>query len=136
MKYHSQKFVVGLLCAVLLFSALLLNAHEPADMKISYNALSGVLKITVYHKVNSTSVHYIKSIKVFLNKQGIQLEERLIVEQNFFSQPNRNEQRAQYIINDLKPGDKLSVTADCNLFGTIEKEYTISESDWQKLANQ
>jgi len=109
-------------------------AHEPSEMDVKYSAISGKLTITVYHKVNSITVHYINLIEVFLNRQGKELEDRLIISQEFFSQPIRNEQRAQYLVNDLYPGDKLKIVAYCNLFGKIEKTLTVSEDNWQEIS--
>ncbi|MCF7918616.1 MAG: hypothetical protein K9N06_01730 [Candidatus Cloacimonetes bacterium] len=112
----------------------LLSAHEPAEMKVKYSALTGSLSITVYHKVNSTSVHYIKRLEIYLNRQNKELQDKLIISQEFFSQPIRNEQRAHYIVNDLNPGDALRIVAYCNLFGQLEEKLIITEANWQELA--
>lgn len=119
-----------IIISVLLFG-LIAFAHEPTDMDINYSAITGRLSITVYHKVNTTSVHFIDKMEIFLNRQGIELKDRLIISQQFFSQPIRNEQRANYLVHDLNPGDKLRIVAYCNLFGKLEKEITISEENWQ-----
>ncbi|MCF7911372.1 MAG: hypothetical protein K9M99_02500 [Candidatus Cloacimonetes bacterium] len=101
-------------------------------MSIKYSAISGNLAITVYHKVNSTSIHFIDRLEVYLNRQGMELEDRLIISQQFFSQPIRNEQRAHFLLRDLNPGDELKIIAYCNLFGQIEKTLIISDKNWQE----
>ena len=120
------------------FSILLLMAlahcHEPSDMAIKYSAISGNLSITVYHKVNSTSVHYINKLEIYLNRQGLEMEDRLIISQLFFSQPMRNEQRAQFLVRDLNPGDELKIIAYCNLFGQIQKTLEITDKNWQEYS--
>lgn len=123
-----MKYIYTLL---IVLSVAFCAAHEPTDMDISYSAISGNLGITVYHRVNSTSVHFINKIEIYLNRQNIELKDRMIISQEFFSQPIRNEQRAQYIVRDLNAGDKLKIVAYCNLFGKIEKEILISQENWQ-----
>ena len=127
----SKKIYVILL---IMSSWILMAAHEPAEMKVKYSAITGILGITLYHKVNSTSVHFIDRIEISLNRQGMELEDKMIITQEFFSQPIRNEQRAQYIVNDLHPGDVLTITSYCNLFGELIKKLTISDANWQELS--
>jgi len=119
-------------CLSFLLLALAAHTHEPSDMTIKYSAISGDLSIIVYHKVNSTSVHYINNMEIYLNRQGLELEDRLLITQKFFSQPIRNEQRAKFLVRDLNPGDELRVVAYCNLFGKIERIITITEKNWQE----
>ncbi len=120
------------LCIILIMS--LAHCHEPSDMDIKYSAISGNLSITVYHKVNSTSVHYINKLEIYLNRQGLEMEDRLIISQLFFSQPMRNEQRAQFLVRDLNPGDELKIIAYCNLFGQIQKTLEITDKNWQEYS--
>ena len=128
---YKKKIYIILL---ILCSWILMTAHEPADMKVKYSAITGALGITVYHRVNSTSVHYINRLEIFLNRQGIELEDKMIISQEFFSQPIRNEQRARYTVNDLQPGDVLTIIAYCNLFGELKEKLTITEANWQELS--
>jgi hypothetical protein len=119
---------------LLLFSsALALSAHEPADIAVKYSALTGSLNITIYHKVNSISVHYVNRLEIYLNRQGLELQDKLIIRQEFLNQPTRNEQRAQYTVNGLNPNDVLRIVAYCSLFGQREDKLTITTENWQEL---
>ena len=130
----NSKIIRIFACLSFLLIAASAFCHEPAEMSIKYSAISGNLSITVYHRVNSTSVHYVDNLEIYINRQGLELEDRLIISQKFFSQPIRNEQRAHYLLRDLNPGDELRIIAYCNLFGQIEKTLVISDKNWQEDA--
>jgi len=125
-----KKTLLVLLLSLYSLSAI---AHEPSEIDISYNAVTGDLSLVIHHKVNSTSVHYIKNVTVFLNRQGLQLDDELIISQKMWGQKIRNEQKLSFIVNDLKPGDQLKISAECSLFGKIERVYRVKESDWRKV---
>jgi desulfoferrodoxin (superoxide reductase-like protein) len=125
-------YIKYFVCLLVLVAATGVLCHEPTDMDVKYSAISGNLTITIYHKVNSTSIHYINLIEIYLNRKGIEMQDKLIISQKFFSQPIRNEQRAHYLIKDLNPGDVIKINAYCNLFGQIEKTLQISDENWQE----
>ena len=127
----SNRSITWFFCLIFLMLAATAHCHEPSDMTIKYSAISGDLSVIVYHKVNSTTVHYINNLEIYLNRQGLELEDRLLITQKFFSQPIRNEQRANFQVRDLNPGDELKIIAYCNLFGKIERTITITEENWQ-----
>ena len=62
------------------------------------------------HEVKDASEHIINKVVVKLNGKEI-------LKQEFLTQENTEKQTVIYQIHDAKSGDKLEVTAHCNVFG-------------------
>ena len=96
-----------------LISLLITNvafAHPPADVATQYNPGKKELHVTVIHPVPDTTKHYIKVVRVI--KDG-----KTIKEESFSEQNNRMTQPAVLVLGDVKPGDKITVEAECNING-------------------
>lgn len=93
-------------------------AHPPSDIQVKYQAKTQLLNITVFHNVKDPKTHYIKEIEVILNG------EKIIV-QNFSQQSGAQTQLAVYQLYGVKPGDKVSVEAECSKFGVLSKDFKI-----------
>jgi hypothetical protein len=104
-----------------IFSSLILSliliagsaeATPPDSIKIKLDSTS-TLSVIVFHPVKKNpSNHYIKEVLVKLN--GVE-----IIKQDFQSQTDTKRQNVKYILIDAKPGDKITVTADCSLYGEV-----------------
>jgi desulfoferrodoxin (superoxide reductase-like protein) len=108
----------------LLVTAMPLVAHPPKGVDLDFDSETGVLSVEMTHSVNDASKHYVKKVTVELNGKKI-------IEQTFRSQLDEERQQVLYKIIDAKEGDKISVTAYCNISGKKkgELEVTSQESD-------
>ena len=106
MKHFSPIFLV----LVLLLSINAVFAHPPSGLELEFDPIEHILTIVILHPVKDFSKHYIYKITVELN-------EKEIIRQEFKIQSNKEEQEAIYMIIDAKEGDKITVTAYCNISG-------------------
>ncbi|MCK4940566.1 hypothetical protein KAS45_00595 [candidate division WOR-3 bacterium] len=106
-----------MLIVALVLLAVPLLAHSPKGLQLEYDA--GILNISVIHSVNDASKHYV-------NKVIVELNGKKIVEQKFRSQTDEEEQQVLYSIIDAKEGDKINVTAYCNISGKKKGELIIT----------
>ena len=112
------------LILALLVMATSLAAHPPKGVDLDFDSDTGVLSVEMMHSVNNASKHYVNKIVVELNGKKI-------IEQTFRSQLDEEKQQAFYKVIDAKEGDKISVTAYCNISGKKkgELEITAQEDD-------
>ena len=96
----------------LIFSALLLNAHAPKSLELSYDAEAAALSIKVLHKVSNQDRHFIKRISVYSGNE-------LLVEKTYERQDTTAAQEELFLFLDkpLAKGTAVRVTAVCNVFG-------------------
>jgi hypothetical protein len=92
-------------------AAFVLIATPPDRIRLSYSDSSSTLTIAVHHPTFFVAAHHVAKIAVMLN-------DSLIALQQFSGQTNKEEQDTQCGVLDAKPGDRLTVTAVCSLFGT------------------
>jgi len=91
-------------------------AHPPDSIAVSYDS-TRMLNIEVHHAVKGDiTKHYIGQIVVALNDQEV-------IRQDFKSQTDKDWQQVVYTVIDLKPGDKVKVTANCSVFGTYSQTF-------------
>lgn len=105
-----MKHFLPILMLTIMLVASSLFAHPPKDVMLDFISEDHVLTVVVPHSVNNRAKHYIYRIVVELNGKEI-------IQQNFKSQTNEEEQKVQYVIVDAKEGDKITVTAFCNISG-------------------
>jgi hypothetical protein len=96
--------------ALLLLAAGSVFATPPDRIRLGFNDTTHTLVIAVHHPTFSVSAHHVAKIAVMLN-------DSLVVLQQFGSQTNKQELDMQFVIPDAQPGDRLTVTAVCNIFG-------------------
>jgi len=94
----------------LLLAAGTLFATPPDRIKLSYSDSLSTLTIAVHHPTFYPAAHHVATIAVKLN-------DSLVTVQRFSGQTNNQEQDTQCTISGAKPGDRLTVTAVCSLFG-------------------
>ncbi len=106
-------FVVIIFC----FSPRVSYANAPQDVKLEYNASTQNLAVTITHNSSSSGFHYIKYVEIKKNSVVLSTEK-------YDSQP-----AGTFTYNYKVPamaGDKLEVTATCNLFGSKIAAVTVS----------
>jgi len=105
--------------SILLFVFLCTFAHAPSRIDVQFDDAMQNISISVEHSVPMPAVHYIDLITIKVNGNEI-------IKQNFTNQLNKIEQKAVYFLPNLRDGDKISVTAYCNISGKSSVDYIIS----------
>jgi hypothetical protein len=85
-------------------------ATPPDRIRLGFSDSSHTLTIAVHHPTFSSVPHHIATIAVRLN-------DSLVTMQRFSGQTNNQEQDTRCTVPGAKPGDRLTVTAVCSLFG-------------------
>ncbi|MDH5185556.1 MAG: thiosulfate oxidation carrier complex protein SoxZ [candidate division WOR-3 bacterium] len=121
---HLSKFLylAGIIC-FFITSAI---AHPPDSLELNLDS-TGILSIKVFHTVKDEAKHYITKIVVELNGKEI-------IQQSVNSQVSKNEQHALYRIIDAQEGDKITVTAICNITG--KKKETLMKTAPEKVETE
>lgn len=88
-------------------------------MDIWFDPSAAKIFITVTHRVDDPSTHYLKTVRVKLNGA-------VISDPDYRSQPTDNTFTLSYDVN-AHTGDMIDVTAICSRGGTLEKSYNIPE---------
>ena len=112
-----QLIIMGSI-ALLLGGTSVAFATPPDSIAISMDS-THFLSVEVHHPVKQwPSAHFISRITVELNG-------KTIITQDFTSQSSQEWQYASYQLNDAKQGDKITVVAECSLFGKAAVDYTV-----------
>lgn len=104
--------------ALLFILSLNIYAHPPGEIEMSFNAENKMLEVTIPHDSNDNTDHFINDVKVRLN-------DNQHIEQVFIMQTDNDVQYLHYMIPGAKSGDTISLTAECNKFGSRESELTV-----------
>ena len=112
MKIKKIVFVV-LMLMITPFFGLQATAHPPSDMILQYDYNLQELDVTITHVVSVPSSHYIYKVEVEKN-------EFLYDTFLYDSQPTTNTFTYTYSVL-AENGDKIRVTAFCNIAGSIQK---------------
>ena len=99
--------------------ALPLFAHPPKGLEMEYDFDSDILSVEIAHSVNDAAKHFIKKVIVELNGKKI-------IEQTFRKQVDGEAQQVMYKIIDAADGDKISVTAYCNISGKKKADLVVT----------
>jgi hypothetical protein len=103
---------------VILCLAITQNAFCHPPTGIDMTRLGTQITVTVLHDVLDPKTHYIERI-------GITLNGKKIIEQNFTTQTDDDMQQVIYIIPSLTTGDKLDIETKCNQAGELKKEIIV-----------
>jgi len=96
-----------------------LLAHAPKSVELEYDSDAHILNVLITHNVNNASQHYIYKVVVDLNGKKI-------IEQTFKRQEDNDMHELIYRIIEAQEGDKISVTAFCNISGKKKSDLTIT----------
>jgi hypothetical protein len=96
------------------FSAELFYAHPPEDITLKYEPLTKMLLVNITHKIKGSTVtnpmkHFIKDVIISVNGKRV-------ISENIVFQQSDDGEAGNYLLN-VKSGDKVSVTAACNISG-------------------
>ena len=86
------------------------SATPPDRIRLSYNDSSGTLAIAVHHPTFYPAVHHIAKVAVMLN-------DSVVLVRQFSRQTNNQELDMECPVAGARPGDRLTVTAICSIFG-------------------
>jgi len=118
MKYGKYLIVVFMLVITPFFGIQVL-AHPPIDMSLEYDIDTDSLIVSMTHETPAPTIHYI-------NKVDIRKNDELFLSQDYDSQPTNAE--FSYTFNlEAAFGDVISVTAYCNIQGSITRTITIED---------
>lgn len=95
-----------------------LSAHPASQVTLSYDQETQILRVDFEHKVSNALVHFINKIEVKLN-------DNIIIEQKIDIQDTKDGGTFIYKVPGLEPGDKISVTTECNKNGKKSAELEI-----------
>ncbi len=96
-------------------------AHPPSGMDIQYDQGTGQLVVVIDHPVQNPDTHFIKSVTLVKNKGQ---------QQSFQYTSQSSADRAAYRFDiPAGAGDQISVSATCNLFGSLEKTVPVLSTE-------
>jgi hypothetical protein len=104
------KKIAEFLIIALILVAGVASAHPPSAIKLTYDSNSCLLQVTVLHDTKKPDEHYIKMVLVRINGKDA-------VKQAYLKQTDALKRVASYLIEDVKPGDVITATGECNIFG-------------------
>lgn len=94
-------------------------AHPPLDMELNYSLDKSEITVTITHETPAPSVHYV-------NKVDIELNDVIIISEDYTSQPTNDVFTYVYTV-DADVGDLITVTAYCNIQGSITRSITVND---------
>jgi len=94
------------------------SAHPPSDMVLTYQ--SGELTATITHGVSDPARHYINRTVIVVNGDPAGTF-------TYSSQPSNNSFSYRYAV-PAGQGDVISLTADCNIAGSLSRTIVVGES--------
>ena len=95
-------------------------ADAPQDVKIEYDSSAQTLSVTITHPSFFPGFHHIKTVEIEKNSSVISTT-------NYDKQPGESPFTYTYKVAAAK-GDKLEVTATCNLSGSKTATITVSSA--------
>jgi hypothetical protein len=98
------------IAAFVLLVAGTLSATPPDRIRLSYGNSTGMLTIAVHHPTFYPAAHHIAKVAVMLN-------DSVVLVRQFNRQTNNQQLDMECPVPGAKPGDHLSVTAICSIFG-------------------
>lgn len=113
--------VLSLLLFVLMvfcFSPCVSYADAPQDVKIEYDSSAQTLAVTITHKSSFPGFHHVKTVEIKKNAAVISTT-------NYDEQSAKSPFTYTYKVAAAE-GDKLEVTATCNLSGSKTATITLS----------
>jgi len=93
-------------------------ATAPKKVELKLNKNTGVLEVTVIHKVKDVEKHYIDEIIVEVNGEQVAVK-------NPEKQTDVQQETIEFVVENLKPGDEIKVSAKCNQFGKKSAKLTV-----------
>jgi hypothetical protein len=120
-----RKIMKSFIIATLTISLILISsgayANPPDDMILEYDSTTSTLEVTITHPTLDPNTHYIYKVDISVNGE-------LYLSEEYTSQPTSDIFTYSYIVI-ANANDEISVTAICNLFGSITRTLTVPSED-------
>ncbi|HOS97012.1 MAG TPA: hypothetical protein PLR71_02490 [Deltaproteobacteria bacterium] len=97
------------------------SAHPPAEVRLSYDAASQTLTVTITHSTIIPSWHYVKQVEIVKNGAPVSSNK-------YESQPGKTSFTYTFAV-PAAPGDVLEVTCTCNILGSRTAKLQIGKPD-------
>ena len=111
-----KTLLVTAVLGILLLSPARVSANPPDSIAVDYDS-TGYLTVNIRHPIKGEVYeHYISKLVVKLNGAEV-------IRQTFKRQVDSEWQQAVYLLIDLKPDDKVQITASCNIFGNLSETF-------------
>jgi hypothetical protein len=107
--------------SALVFAAAL-QAHPAKNIFFAFDLNQKTVKLDIVHPVKNPAEHYIYNIEVKVNGKKT-------ITQTARAQTDGASQSVVYVIPELKAGDKVEVTTECNKVGTIKREAVVPAAE-------
>ncbi|MDT8283914.1 MAG: hypothetical protein RQ767_00160 [Thermovirgaceae bacterium] len=114
MRAKRKALIMAVALAAILATANMGFSHPPTSIELEYSADDGVLSILIAHPVGDVSTHFIKKVDV-------KVDGRVAADLFYIGQIEKSGEKVSVTIGNFKPGTDVSVIAECNKFGMIEK---------------
>ena len=116
-----RKIIKSLMFLTATISIILLSssayANPPEDMVLGYDTTTSTLDVTITHPTLDPTIHYIYKVDVRVNGE-------LTLSEEYSSQPTSSTFTYSYTV-EANADDEISVTAICNLFGSLTRTLTV-----------
>lgn len=85
-------------------------AHAPKKIILKFNTETNTLSADIIHKVKDISSHYISDVIIYVNDVEVK-------KASFEKQAEKENEEAEYLLENIKVGDEIKLVAKCNKFG-------------------
>ena len=92
-------------------------AHAPKKMDAAYNSDTGILKITVPHKVKNVKTHYIDAITLTIDENEIV--------KTYAEQSSKESHVVEIQLDKYAAGTIIDISASCNKLGSKKAQVTV-----------
>ncbi len=103
---------------ILCFSAQVSNADAPKDVTVKYDSGSQTLSVIITHKSMFPGMHHVKTVEIKKNN--------MVVSTTSYDTQSKDIPFTHTYKVEAAKGDKLEVTATCNLSGSKTATLTLS----------
>jgi hypothetical protein len=108
----------ALTIVLVLLGADVASATPPDRIRLIFNDSSGTLAIAVHHPTFYPAAHHIAKVAVMLN-------DSVVLVRQFSRQTSNQELDMECPIPGTRPGDRLTVTAICSIFGKRTETFVL-----------
>ena len=109
-KIFTMKTKIVLLFWLLLVPVLMM-AHPPQKVLVTYDKETQTLKVQVLHQVRDVSVHFIKTLSIKVDGKEIEIPVENILRDN-------NSETIEIPLTNVTSGSKVKVKASCSMGGS------------------
>ncbi|HNX01784.1 MAG TPA: hypothetical protein PLE74_06345 [Candidatus Cloacimonadota bacterium] len=113
-----KNYIILISILVFVFTSAVAWAHPAKRIDLTFNKNTKVLAAKVVHDVKDNVKHYTKNIQITVNKRDV-------LTHDLTMQDNLQGGMYMYKLNDVKPGDTISLTTTCNFVGTKTASITV-----------